>query len=80
MKGLTCQLLRITLFFRYNRLLSDKRVKIFISYQDKDVDKACQVRKFVLGNSSSLKNEDVFVAHRYTANRTVAEYYDSAIR
>jgi hypothetical protein len=43
---------------------SNKRVSVFISYQDKDVEKACQLRKLLIDNSSKIKEQDVFVAHR----------------
>jgi hypothetical protein len=43
---------------------SSKRVSVFISYQDKDAEKACQLKKLLIDNSSKIKEQDVFVAHR----------------
>jgi hypothetical protein len=39
------------------------KASIFISYQDKDRDTACNI-KHLLVNNSELKDDDVFVAHR----------------
>jgi hypothetical protein len=43
---------------------SRNRIKVFISYQDKDVERACLLRKLLIGNSSKINEQDVFVAHR----------------
>jgi hypothetical protein len=40
------------------------KVRIFISYQDKDVEKACEIRKLLISNSSKIAEQCVFVAHR----------------
>jgi hypothetical protein len=39
-------------------------IKVFISYQDKDVERACQLKSFLINNSTEIKERNVFVAHR----------------
>jgi len=40
-----------------------KKTNIFISYQDKDWDIACEIKRLLVSNSE-LDEDDVFVAHR----------------
>ena len=62
---------RKDLFIKYysEKLSSSLRhskngIKIFISYQEKDVDIACKIKQLLVDKSNKIKKEAVFVAHR----------------
>ena len=42
----------------------NKDLKVFISYQDRDVKIACDIKDLLIKHSVKLKDQDVFVAHR----------------